>query len=330
MRKIAWIFIVSIALFACNKKDKCSQKPNVKPLEKGISLVRTEKVMTNFSSKAAVLQFLNNDSLFANKFLQRGQYPHDSVLVNILFNLSEDKSIDTLREQTDLYFGELSDVKSELEQAFSFVKHYYPEFVIPKVYTVVTGFGHDLYASDSIVVIGLDYFLGDKGKYHPDVPNYMLKRFKKEYIVPSIVLLLSDKYNLTNILDNTLLAEMVHYGKSYYFVEKILPCTPDSLIIGYSEKELIDTREHESIVWSHFIEQKLLFETSHFILTKYVGERPYTAEIGAKCPGRIGRWLGWQIVNKYMQNHPEATLADVMKEKDARKIFNESHYKPEK
>lgn len=252
------------------------------------------------------------------------------MLVNILFNLSEDKNIDTLRESCNVYFKEMADVKADLEQAFAFIKHYFPDFIVPKVYTVVTGFGHDMYASDSIVVIGLDYFLGNKGKYQPDVPNYMLRRFKKEYIVPSIVLLISDKYNTTNILDNTLLAEMVHYGKSYYFVEKILPCAVDSLVTGYTEKELLDTKKHESIVWAHFVEQKLLFETSHFIINKYVGERPYTAEIGAKCPGRIGRWLGWQIVNKYIQEHPEATLTDVMKEKDSKKIFNESHYKPEK
>ncbi|MBY0425358.1 MAG: gliding motility lipoprotein GldB, partial [Cytophagales bacterium] len=250
--------------------------------------------------------------------------------VNLLFNLSQDKSIDTLKGETDAYFGEMNDIKVDLEQAFAFVKHYFPDFTIPKVYTVVTGFGHDMYASDSIVVIGLDYFLGDKGKYRPDIPNYMLRRFKKEYIVPSIVLLLSDKYNTTNVLDNTLLADMIHYGKSYYFVEKILPCTPDSLVMGYSEKELVDTKKHESVVWAHFVEQKLLFETSHFIVNKYVGERPYTAEIGSKCPGRIGRWLGWQIVNKYMKDHPSATLEEIMKEKDAAKIFNESHYKPEK
>ncbi|MBY0424851.1 MAG: hypothetical protein K2Q22_04365, partial [Cytophagales bacterium] len=83
MRKIAGIFIVTIVLFSCNKKDKCSEKPSVKPLEKGISIVRTEKIMTNFSSKDEVLQFLNSDPLFADKFLQRKGYPNDSILVNL-------------------------------------------------------------------------------------------------------------------------------------------------------------------------------------------------------------------------------------------------------
>ena len=29
-------------------------------------------------------------------------------------------------------------------------------------------------------------------------------------------------------------------------------------------------------------------------------ERPKTLEIGDKCPGRIGEWLGWEIVNRYV------------------------------
>lgn len=328
-----FIFCLGLGMFllaGCGSKDKCSSRPEVPPLAEKIQLIRLEKTMLDFKNKEAIGQFLEKNPLFAQKFLQKAQYPHDSILVNILWKLSEDKNIDTLNEVVGQAFKDMQDVENQLNYAFALVKYYFPSFVVPKVYTVVTGFGHDLYASDSIVVIGLDYFMGDQANYKPDVPNYMLRRFKREYIVPSVMLLISDKFNTTDVLDNTLLAEMMHYGKSYYFVEKTMPCAPDSLVIGYSEKELADTKNHESIVWAHFVEQKLLYETSHFIITKYIGERPYTAEIGSKCPGRIGRWLGWQIIRKYMNEHPEVTLEKLMADKSAGKIFQEAHYKPEK
>ena len=57
-------------------------------------------------------------------------------------------------------------------------------------------------------------------------------------------------------------------------------------------------------------------------------ERPKTLEIGDKCPGRIGEWLGWEIVKKYAegQNVPLHTL---MENPDAQRIFMQSKYKPQ-
>ena len=60
----------------------------------------------------------------------------------------------------------------------------------------------------------------------------------------------------------------------------------------------------------------------------YVEERPSIPEIGNKCPGRIGQWLGWKIVKAYMKNNPDVSLADLMAEKDAKKIFDHSRFKP--
>jgi len=62
---------------------------------------------------------------------------------------------------------------------------------------------------------------------------------------------------------------------------------------------------------------------------KYLDERPKVYEIGNKCPGRIGTWLGWEIVNKYMKVN-QVDLQSLMIEKDAQKIFTLSNYKPER
>ena len=57
-------------------------------------------------------------------------------------------------------------------------------------------------------------------------------------------------------------------------------------------------------------------------------ERPKTLEIGDKCPGRIGEWLGWEIVKKYMEE-PSLDLTDLMEISDARQVFMQSNYKPQ-
>jgi hypothetical protein len=106
----------------------------------------------------------------------------------------------------------------------------------------------------------------------------------------------------------------------------MMPSKHDSLIIGYTGEQLAESDTNRNVIWAHFIEKKLLYETSHFVKIKYVDERPYTAEIGSKAPGAIGRWLGWEIVKAYMQEEKPA-LPDLMKNQDAQRIFMQSKYK---
>jgi hypothetical protein len=127
-----------------------------------------------------------------------------------------------------------------------------------------------------------------------------------------------------------MLGEMVQLGKALYFTERVLPCTPDSVLIGYTAKELSNLQYNEGKVWAHFIEKNLIYNTSPFTIQKYVSERPNVPEIDKTAPGRIGAWVGWQIVRKYMDTHPEVTLAQLMANKDPQAILNESRYRPKR
>jgi hypothetical protein len=106
-----------------------------------------------------------------------------------------------------------------------------------------------------------------------------------------------------------------------------MPCTPDSLIIWYTEKELQDVNNNQHIIWATFLQNKLLFETSHIQKEKFLGERPNTYEISSICPGRIGAWVGWEIVRKYARDHPDTSLQEILQNENALQLFNASNYK---
>ena len=85
---------------------------------------------------------------------------------------------------------------------------------------------------------------------------------------------MSSGLNKTEIEDKSMLAEMIYYGKAYYFTSQVLPHTQDSLLIGYSAEELQNINQNEDVIWAHFVEKQLLYETSHFTKKKYMDERP--------------------------------------------------------
>jgi hypothetical protein len=139
-----------------------------------------------------------------------------------------------------------------------------------------------------------------------------------------------DDMNITDPADKTVLADMVAYGKSYYFAKRMLPCVPDSVLMSYSAEEIEGSRKNQDLIWARFIESQVLYSTSHVVKKDYLGDRPFTIQVGDKCPGRIGQWVGWQIVEKYMETHPDVTVPELMKMSDAQKLFRESRYKPDR
>lgn len=317
--------------FGC--KEKSCETIDSSAIEVNIELERLEDELFLLESKTEVAEFLERNKILKEHFLVSAQYPHDSILVTSLYNRINNSYIDSLLIETREVFNDLSGIVNGFEEAFRHLKHYYPEIKTPKIQTMVTGMGSsELYVSDSLIIIGLDFYLGPGATYRPlGIPAYILERYQKEYIVPASILLLSNNYIKENFQDNTMLADMVYYGKKYYFAKEMMPCTPDSLLIWYSGQELRDVEDNQQIIWAYFVQNQLLYETSHLTKKKYLDERPkvYEIEIGDKCPGRIGTWLGWEIVNKYMKVN-QVDLQSLMIEKDAQKIFTLSNYKPER
>ncbi|MEZ0540794.1 gliding motility protein [Fibrella sp. Tmos10] len=271
--------------------------------------------------------------LYFNVTNQPGDPASDTALVAELMARVSNAELNTLYKQTQAEFGDANQLAGELAEAFANIERDFPAFKKPRVATFITGFmGPDLVVTDSLILIGLDYFAGPTAKYRPrgdEFPQYILRRYAPPYIVPTIVRLLSDRFNAQDHTDQSLLADMVYNGKSLVFTRTMLPEVPDSLIIGYSDRQLTETFNSQDQVWAHFIDNQLLYQTNADIKKRYMGERPFTAEIGNRCPGRIGDWLGWRIASRYY-DEKKVSIQALMKTANARQIFQESGYKGQK
>ncbi len=302
--------------------------PDVSNIQAPVQIESLEDSLFACQSPDEVKLFLQK-----NPFLKQVYFSdfsqNDSLLAPVLHEHIRNNALQRFEQQVDSLFSDKKElIQRPLEEAFRHIKYYYPDFEAPRVVTMVTGFmGNDLYVSDSLIIIGLDYFGGPSAMYRPDVYQYQLRRFQKEYLVPSILFFMSDRYNRMDPQDNTLLADMIGYGKAFEFVKRCAPATPDSLILGFSESDLSRTYNSQTQIWAFVVQNRLLYETADLVKQKYTGERPFTPEIGPDVPGGMGRWLGWRIVGSYMAKHPEVSLPELMKNPNVRQIFEQSGYK---
>jgi len=317
--------MIILILFGSCSRETCREA--VDPVSVELRIERLEEDLFQSKSAQEVESFLIDNRQFSDNFLDANQYPTDSILANKVFNLISNPSIDTLYNESLAAFNNLEQIVSEIELALGRLKYYYPETTSPKIQTVVTGFYKDLFISKDYIMIGMDFFVGENASFKPlDIPGYILRRYNTKHLPSIVVKFISSQYVKPGE-GETMLSEMIDFGKSYHLLSKIMPCTPETILIGYTQDEWKDAFEYESIIWANFIQNQLLFETNHTIKQKFLAERPNVYEIGDKCPGRIGAWLGWQIVNAYMGKN-DISIQQLMSETDHNKIFTQSEYKP--
>jgi hypothetical protein len=328
------LILVGLGLFGCSKvkEEKCVFIPDTKSILVNVNMELLQDSIAAITTKKQVVGFLTRYPALRDHFFGRAGYPGDSVFINELYRRFTNPALDTLSMEAHRVFGDLSELRNEFNLAFSNIKYYYPQFQPPKIITVLSGLETDLLVSDTLIVVGLDYYLGPGAKYRPNTFEYMLRRYKKDFIVPSVLLLygISPNFNKVKSSDQTVLADMIAYGKAYYFAKHMLPCVADSVFIGYSGNEIRGARQNESQIYVRLIENEVLYSTSHQIKQHYLDERPKTLEIGEQCPGRIATWIGWQMVNAFAENHPDNTLPQIMEMPQADVLFKNSKYRPEK
>lgn len=331
MRKLTLV-LVSFLLWNCGKQvEECVFTPDVSSSSIDVEFQHFGDTLANIQTKQELIGFLSRQPVIRDQMLRRAEYPNDSVFVDEIFKRFTNPGIDTLLRETKSVFADGADLEEEFRQAFAHIKYYYPSFKPPRVKTVVTGLDTDLYVTDSLIIVGLDFFLGNNARYRPKAYDYLMRRYDPHDIVPSCMLIygISPRFNNTDLKDRTVLADMVAYGKSFYFAKHMMPCTPDSVLIWYTPAEIRGANQNEDLIWARFIQDKVVFSTNVMDKKNYLGDRPITIQVGEKCPGRIGQWVGWQIVKEYMDNHPEKTLPDLMQMSDAQQLFKDSNYKPQ-
>ena len=329
-RWLPLFFGLSFGLGACKsgpakgcRPDAAAEAPAVP-----VRLQRLEFAFFGIKTPAAAQQFMNAHPAFARYYLQR-QPANEKELAAGLPPLATNAALQQLGRETAAAFPDSAALRRDLGEVFRRVHYYFPDFNAPPAVTYVSGFlSKDIYVNDSLLVLSLDWFAGPKASKRPDLPQYMLRRYTPAGLLPMLAQNVSSKYNRHELTANTMLDAMVHSGKSLYFTSLMLPCTPDSVLLGYTSREMVGLEANEPRVWGHFLEKNLLYSTTPFLLQKYVGERPNVPEIDKTCPGRVGQWVGLQIVRKYVASHPEVSLGRLMAEKNAQRLLNESHYRP--
>ena len=231
------------------------------------------------------------------------------------------------REKT--LFADVSDIENELSTAFARICWLYPETDIPALYLFVSGFQTPICFGDDLIGIGGDMYLGSDYEYYNRVVYDYQKQTMRKACIPvdviSAFLFRTIPYTSTK---SRLLDQMIYRGKVMYLTAQIFDALPGYEVMGWTKEQWDWCVRNEREIWHLVMDKRDLFKTESLVLTGYLNDGPFTSEVSQDAPGRLGIWLGWRIVESYMEHNESVSLQDLMAEGDAQKILELSFYKP--
>ena len=319
MKRLILLLIVFSSLYACKKDNKIDSE--ISNIDIDFTVERFDRIFAE--SNPSDLKKLKRDY----PFLFSDRYP-DSLWVS--------RMTDTLQQQlyneTNNVFRDFKEEKQGITQLFQHVKFYFPEFKTPRVITVTSNvdYRNKVIVTDSIVLISLDTYLGENHEFYEGIQYYIKHNFYASQISPDLAAEYAKKY-VYQVDKKTLLDEMIYFGKILYFKDVVLPFKTDAEKIGYSQEKLNWAIANESEIWRNFIENELLYSTDSKLPSRFINPAPFSKfylELDSESPGRIGQYMGWQIVRAYMKNTD--TSLNKMLITNADDIFKQSKFKPRK
>ncbi len=229
-------------------------------------------------------------------------------------------------------FPDVNTATKELEGLFQHLKYYDKTFKAPRVITLTNDVAYrdKTFVNDSIVLIALDNYLGASHPFYQNIPMYIAANMEEDQIISDVANGYASKYNFQT-RRSTLLDEMIYFGKLLYFKDIMIPFKTDAEKIGYSDAQLKWAEANESQIWSYFVEKEFLYSTNSKLPSRFVGDAPFTKfglELDNDSPGRLGQYLGWQIVKAYAEKVEDDVLKIMQTEPE--EIFRNANFKPKK
>jgi len=320
MKKCILILSLLVLIVSCKKESEVESKIAEIPAPK-VDIERFDKAF--FSAGPQGLPNLKE------------KYPYLFPAGNddgVWLNKMQDPFMLKLKAEAEKKYPNLDKLQDDMSAFLQHVKYYYPQLPTPKVVSLISD-DTDIKAvyTPEVIVIPLSLYLG-KGNYlYEGLNKYEIEQYEPSQIMPDIAT--SFSYNkIPPPRDRQLLSLMIYYGKELYMKDVLIPETPDNNKIGYTKEQLEWSEANEQEIWKYFIDKKLLFDSDPKLPARFINPAPFSKfylELDNESPGRIGQWMGWQIVKAYAENNKNVTLQDLLA-MDAKTIFDNSKYKPKK
>ena len=218
----------------------------------------------------------------------------------------------------------LHSVENTLEDGFKRFHSLLPHEPVPAIIWMPSGFNFAIYPREEFVAVGVEWFLGPDhhivGLLPPDrFPRYQQLRMHPDLMAGDAFRgWLLVHFSSTGYKGERCIDDILYWGKVLWLMNKCMPELHNHLLMDWTPDDMAWAEANERAVWIELQPSKVLFETNRTIYNRWLSDGPFTkaGAIPQESPDRLGIWIGWRIVEDYMDRNPEISIEELFEEQD--------------
>jgi hypothetical protein len=325
----------SLLLLACGNPDR--RAPAAPPPDLHLKVERLDQDLFAMADDTAgnfnlrlYAKYGEFYRLYVERVLQAAPFD-DPRLPLALSHFVHEPDWVNVQRTADSVLGDMSGQEAEFNEAFGHLKQYFPDSLTPRIIAFNSGFNYGVLPTDSVLGFGVEWFVGRDSPVvqylSPDIfPQYRKDRMRPEMLVPSVVKGWLQVHYTRDVRGADLLTNFIVIGKVMALLDALLPETDASLKFAYTPKQLKWCEDNEFNVWKEIVAKELLYSKDNKQIDRFMSDGPFTSGFPRESPGHIGEWIGYQMVEGYLEKNPDVTFAQLFAMHDPQAILKT--YKP--
>lgn len=230
----------------------------------------------------------------------------DTTFLNSMKQFLDDPYISRLEKRISEKFNDLEKKRSEIRQGFQYLKFHFPGGKIPEHVVFMNSlFASSAFSTEKQIGIGIERYLGGntdvvKELPYQDFPEWEKERMDQKYMSRDAVCSWIMTHYVEEV-DGNLAENIVKWGKILYLTQAAFPKSDPTMILRYKEEDYKWAIDNEFATWQCLVKENLLFKIDELSTKNLLGDGPFTPGLPEKGPDRLGQFLGYRMVLKYME-----------------------------
>lgn len=204
--------------------------------------------------------------------------------------------------------GNLTQVEAQIGQVCGALAENFPKARVNQVYAVISPYRQGVITSDSTVLIVTNLYLGKDYEGYNGFDEYFRSTREVNRIPYDVAeAALAAGYPYTD--GKTVLSKMLYHGALAYCVMSTMRTPSPALAIGVTTDQLEWLKKNRTEIWRTLIDRNMLYSTTPLDADKLLAEAGSSPWLHAEAPGRVGRFIGLEIVRAYLAQKPETEVS---------------------
>lgn len=320
-RKLLWIILLSgFILNACDSNPLDVQLSDEKV---NIEYVNADKALHNASIEGVETKLKSLTEQLGDLFLfelsndiQARIYDTSYQAVYKFYNSRYIHDLETAK--TKLY-PKLPESQDKIDEAFNYLRYHFGDSISPNTIFYVNMLFGPITCSNNKIAVGLENYISPEDSVVKSIPGselYQWQRDRMNYdFLERDILLAWIQMHLFDEINGKLAEQIIQAGKVLYILNAAFPNASEAYILRYSKNDYDWALDNERMVWDYLVKQQLLFERDMKTRANFLNAGPKTVGLPDESPDRLGQFLGYRIVKKFMNRNKSLTLPELLNTK---------------